>query len=51
MMNQAFIFAEEQKKRINKYIHSIRGNLRVYCRIKPNVIIHLIKKSDWFKYI
>jgi hypothetical protein len=29
---------EEYRKNLNNYIHSIKGNLRVYCRVKPSQV-------------
>ena len=36
------IIGEEQKKRLNQYIHAIRGNLRVYCRVKPKPKVKIL---------
>ena len=36
----ALDFGEIHRKKLHEYIHTIKGNIRVYCRVKPRVNIN-----------
>jgi hypothetical protein len=35
------------RKKLQQYIHNIKGNIRVYCRVKPCADESIIKFPEW----